>query len=140
VARELGVSLAELFVRMGTKNKLITAALWPPDPPILETLRHAAPDEWPLDRQLVEIAMEIAPFVEAEIPATFTLYAAGLRPKSAADFSDATPRRLRCMASSAKPRTRSATRSRSVATSWRPCSVALARVPQGTAASVRRRS
>lgn len=95
VARELGVSTATIFVRMGTKSRLITAALWPPDPPILEVLQTTAPDDRPLHEQLVPVAVEIARFVEAEIPATFTLYAAGLRPKSTDDFSDATPRRLR---------------------------------------------
>ena len=95
VAKELGVSPATLFVRMGTKNKLISAALWPPDPPVLRELENQLPDDRPIDKQLVEIVGAIATFVDAEIPATFTLYAAGLRPKPSDDFSDATPRRLR---------------------------------------------
>ena len=40
VAKELGVSPATLFSRMGTKNKLISAALWPPDPPVLKALEE----------------------------------------------------------------------------------------------------
>jgi AcrR family transcriptional regulator len=95
VAKELGVSPATLFLRMGTKRKLISAALWPPDPPVLKALEERAFDAGPLDKQLVEIMIAIARFVDAEIPATFTLYAAGLRPKPSDDFSDATPRRLR---------------------------------------------
>ncbi len=95
VAKELGVSAATLFVRMGTKNKLISAAFWPPDPPVLKMLEERLPDDSPIDEQLIEILVAVAGFVDAEIPATFTLYAAGLRPKSADDFSDATPRRLR---------------------------------------------
>ncbi len=95
VAKELGVSPATLFVRMGTKNKLISAALWPPDPPVLQELEGRQFDGGPLDAQLIRIADAIARFADAEIPATFTLYAAGLRPKPTDDFSDATPRRLR---------------------------------------------
>jgi AcrR family transcriptional regulator len=95
VAKELGVSPATLFLRMGTKSKLISAALWPPDPPVLKALEERTFEAGPLDRQLVEIMVAIARFVDAEIPATFTLYAAGLRPKPSDDFSDVTPRRLR---------------------------------------------
>jgi AcrR family transcriptional regulator len=95
VAKELGVSPATLFLRMGTKSKLISAALWPPDPPVLKALEERTFDAGPLDQQLVEIMIAIARFVDAEIPATFTLYAAGLRPKPSDDFSDVTPRRLR---------------------------------------------
>lgn len=95
VAKELGVSSATLFQRMGTKNKLISAAFWPPDPPVLKALENRKFDGGPVDEQLVEIMIAIARFVDAEIPATFTLYAAGLRPKPSDDFSDVTPRRLR---------------------------------------------
>jgi AcrR family transcriptional regulator len=95
VAKELGVSAATLFVRMGTKNKLISAAFWPPDPPVLKMLEERLPDDSPVDEQLIDILVAVADFVAAEIPATFTLYAAGLRPKSPDDFADATPRRLR---------------------------------------------
>jgi AcrR family transcriptional regulator len=95
VAKELGVSAATLFVRMGTKNKLISAAFWPPDPPVLKMLEERLPDDSPIGEQLIEILVAVAGFVDAEIPATFTLYAAGLRPKSPDDFADATPRRLR---------------------------------------------
>lgn len=95
VARELGVSPATLFQRMGTKNKLISAAFWPPDPPVLKALEDRHFDGGPVDQQLVEIMIAITRFVDAEIPATFTLYAAGLRPKPTDDFSDVTPRRLR---------------------------------------------
>lgn len=95
VAKELGVSPATLFVRMGTKARLISAALWPPDPAVLHELEEGKFDDGPIDEQLVRIALGIAQFVDAEIPATFTLYAAGLRAKATDDFSDATPRRLR---------------------------------------------
>lgn len=95
IAKELGVSPATLFVRMGTKARLISAALWPPDPDVLRELESRKLDDGPIDEQLVRIALGIAGFADVEIPATFTLYAAGLRPKPTDDFSDATPRRLR---------------------------------------------
>jgi hypothetical protein len=44
---------------------------------------------------LREIVTELAGYVDAEIPATFTLYAAGLRARPGEDFSDVTPARLR---------------------------------------------
>lgn len=95
VAKELGVSPATLFVRMGTKARLISAALWPSDPAVLLELESGSFEDGPLDEQLIRIALKIARFVDEVIPATFTLYAAGLRPKATDDFSDATPRRLR---------------------------------------------
>lgn len=95
VAKELGVSPATLFVRMGTKARLISAALWPPDPAVLSELENRGFEDGPIDEQLAKIVLGIAEFVDAEIPATFTLYAAGLRAKPTDDFSDATPRRLR---------------------------------------------
>lgn len=94
VARELGVSPATLFVRMGTKEKLISAALWPPDPQVFAVL-ESPPDSRPIDRQLVSILVDISRYTNAEIPATFTKYAAGLRPDPSEDFSDIAPRRLR---------------------------------------------
>jgi AcrR family transcriptional regulator len=95
VAKELGVSPATLFVRMGTKSKLISAALWPPDPAVLETLQSGRIGTEPVAAQLLAIVSELAVHAEAEIPATFTLYAAGLRAKPSDDFSDVTPARLR---------------------------------------------
>lgn len=80
---------------MGTKARLISAALWPPDPAVLRDLESRSFEDGPLDEQLIKIAIGIAHFVDEEIPATFTLYAAGLRPKATDDFSDATPWRLR---------------------------------------------
>ena len=95
VAEALGVSAATLFVRMGSKRRLITAAMWPPDPPVLDTLERGIGDSATIERQLRDITLELASYVEAEIPATFTLYAAGLRAKPGEDFSDVTPARLR---------------------------------------------
>jgi AcrR family transcriptional regulator len=95
VAAELGVSPATLFVRMGTKSKLISAALWPPDPPVLATLEAGYRDAGSFEAQLLEVVLELASYAEAEIPATFTLYSAGLRAKPSDDFSEATPTRLR---------------------------------------------
>jgi len=95
VAQELGVSPATLFVRMGSKKRLISAALWPPDPPVLETLEQGVGGRIPVERQLRAIVVALARYVEEEIPATFTLYAAGLRAKPGEDFSDVTPARLR---------------------------------------------
>ena len=95
VAQELGVSPATLFVRMGSKGRLITAALWPPDPAVLETLEQTVDGGMSIERQFRAIVTEIARYVEEEIPATLTLYAAGLRAKPGEDFSNVTPARLR---------------------------------------------
>lgn len=95
VAKELGVSSATLFVRMGTKEKLITAAFWPPDPEVLKTLELGYAPKGTFDEQLLDIVTALAEFAAEEIPATFTLYAAGLRAKPGDDFSDVTPARLR---------------------------------------------
>jgi AcrR family transcriptional regulator len=95
VAKELGVSAATLFVRMGTKDKLIAAAFWPPDPQVLRTLERGYAAERAFEEQMLEVVVELAEFAGEEIPATFTLYAAGLRAKPGDDFSEVTPVRLR---------------------------------------------
>lgn len=95
VAKELGVSPATLFVRMGTKNKLISAAFWPPDPPVLAVLEDNRIDTKTIEAQWIDIVADLAAWANAAIPATFTLYGAGLRPKPSDDFADATPARLR---------------------------------------------
>ena len=95
IAKELGVSPAAVFVRMGTKSKLISAALWPPDPAVLALLETGAIEAAQFERRLLDIVVDIAVYTESEIPATFTLYAAGLRAKPGDDFSDVTPARLR---------------------------------------------
>jgi len=95
VARELGVSPATIFVRMGSKMGLINAALWPPDPPVLGRLEQGFQRGAPAAQQLREIVDELMGYVDNEIPATFTLYAAGLRARPGEDFSDVTPARLR---------------------------------------------
>ena len=74
---------------------LINAALWPPDPPVLERLQQGFQRGVAAAQQLREIVTELAGYVDAEIPATFTLYAAGLRARPGEDFSDVTPARLR---------------------------------------------
>lgn len=95
VARELGVSSATVFVRMGSKMGLINAALWPPDPPVLAHLENGFQRGPPAVQQLRDIVAELAGYVDEEIPATFTLYAAGLRARPGEDFSEVTPARLR---------------------------------------------
>ena len=95
VARELGVSSATVFVRMGSKMGLINAALWPPDPPVLEQLQKGFQRGVAAAQQLRDIVVELMRYVDDEIPATFTLYAAGLRARPGEDFSDVTPARLR---------------------------------------------
>ena len=95
VAEALGVSSATVFVRMGSKKNLISAALWPPDPPVLETLRRGFERGVPAVRQLAEILEQLAAYAAVEIPATFTLYSAGLRAKPGEDFSDVAPVQLR---------------------------------------------
>jgi AcrR family transcriptional regulator len=83
VAKELGVSAATLFVRMGTKKRLIAAALWPPDPAVLARLERGYVGGVAFAAELAEIVLDLARYAESEIPATFTLYAAGLRAKPA---------------------------------------------------------
>ena len=80
---------------MGSKIGLINAALWPPDPPVLEQLQQGFQRGVAAAQQLREIIVELMHYVDTEIPATFTLYAAGLRAKPGEDFSDVTPARLR---------------------------------------------
>lgn len=94
VAKELGVSAATLFNRMGSKENLIVRALWPPDPPVLEALDSGLRPGVPAASQLLEIVAAIAAYVAEEIPATFTLYAAGARPKPG-EQAEVTPFRLR---------------------------------------------
>jgi len=95
VARELGVSSATVFVRMGSKMGLINAALWPPDPPVLAYLEIGFQRGAAAAQPLRDILADLMRYVDTEIPATFTLYAAGLRAKPNEDFSDVTPARLR---------------------------------------------
>jgi AcrR family transcriptional regulator len=95
IAQELGVSPATLFVRMGSKRRLISAALWPPDPTVLDTLERGFAKTGAIHSQVMDILVQLAEYVDAEIPATFTLYAAGLRARPNEDFSDVTPARLR---------------------------------------------
>ena len=66
VARELGVSPATLFVRMGSKGRLITAALWPPDPAVLETLEQTVDGGMSIERQFRAIVTEIARYVNGQ--------------------------------------------------------------------------
>jgi len=94
VAKELGVSAATLFNRMGSKENLIVRALWPPDPPVLEALDAGVRPDVPIASQLLEIVAAIAAYVAEEIPATFTLYAAGARPNPS-EQQEVTPFRLR---------------------------------------------
>ncbi len=74
---------------------LINAALWPPDPPVLAHLEQGFQHGVAAAQQLRDIVGELVRYVDDEIPATFTLYAAGLRAKPGEDFSDVTPMRLR---------------------------------------------
>lgn len=95
IAEALGVSSATLFVRMGSKLGLIQASMWPADPAVLAELERGFVAGAPVAEQLRTIVAELATYVDTEIPATFTLYAAGLRAKPGEDFSDVTPARLR---------------------------------------------
>jgi hypothetical protein len=95
VANVLAVSPATLFVRMGTKQRLISAAVWPPDPPVLKTLQQGFRPIAPFEVQLRKILWELAVYAKAEIPPTFTLYAAGCRDKVGNDLSEVPPRQLR---------------------------------------------
>jgi len=95
VANELAVSAATLFVRMGTKQRLIDAALWPPDPPVLKTLQQGFHAVVPFEVQLRKILWDLAVYAKAEIPPTFTLYAAGCRDKVGDNLSEVPPRQLR---------------------------------------------
>jgi AcrR family transcriptional regulator len=95
VARELAVSPATLFIRMGTKQRLINAALWPPDPPVLKTLQDGFHPTAPFEVQLTQIIWELAVYAKEEMPPTFTLYAAGCRDKVGNNLAEVPPRHLR---------------------------------------------
>jgi len=95
VAKELAVSPATLFIRMGTKQRLIAAALWPPDPPVLKTLRESFRPTAPFDSQLSEILWDLAVYAKEEMPPTFTLFAAGCRDKVGNNLTEVPPRHLR---------------------------------------------
>jgi AcrR family transcriptional regulator len=95
VAKELAVSPATLFIRMGTKQRLIAAALWPPDPPILKTLQEGFRPTAPFEAQLNDVLWELAVYAKEEMPPTFTLYAAGCRDKVGNNLTEVPPRHLR---------------------------------------------
>lgn len=95
VAKALAISPATLFVRMGTKQRLISAALWPPDPPVLKALQEGYRPIAPFERQFRKILWDLAVYAKAEIPSTFTLYAAGCRDKVGDNLSEVPPRHLR---------------------------------------------
>jgi AcrR family transcriptional regulator len=95
VAKELAVSPATLFGRMGTKQRLISAALWPPDPQVLETLQEGFHPGAPFEVQLRKITWELAVYAKAEIRPTFALYAAGLRDKVGNNLAEVPPLQLR---------------------------------------------
>jgi len=95
VAKELAVSTATLFIRMGTKQRLIAAALWPPDPPVLKTFQEGYRATAPFDAQLSDVLWELAVYAKEEMPPTFTLFAAGCRDKVGNNLTEVPPRHLR---------------------------------------------
>lgn len=94
IAKELGVSSATLFLRMGSKDRLLIAALWPPAPPVEAVLDCGVRKETPVPEQLLEILYQLAVYVAVEIPAIFMLHAAGVKAPTD-DLSNVTPLRLR---------------------------------------------
>lgn len=94
IAKELGVSSATLFLRMGSKDKLLLAALWPPDPPVEAILDCGVQKDTPIGEQLLNIVYGLASYVAVEIPAIFMLHAAGVKAPTK-NLSNVTPLRLR---------------------------------------------
>jgi len=95
IAKALGVSSATLFQRMGSKEKLIQAALWPPDPSVLIALKHGVLNDAPVIEQLVELLYQAWLYIDTEVSAAFIIYSAGLRTDPGEDFSAIGPMRIR---------------------------------------------
>lgn len=80
IAKDLGVSSAALFRRVGSKRELLLRALAPPaTPPFVATLSRG-PDDRPVCDQLCAIATEIDAFFALIFPMVAVMRAAGIDP------------------------------------------------------------
>jgi len=95
VADELGVTSTALHLRMGSKRALVLKALCPSDPPVLAELAERIPAGTQVRGRLREILTALETWIEAEIPATFTLYSMGMRPEPGDEIDNSQPLRLR---------------------------------------------
>jgi AcrR family transcriptional regulator len=80
VAKELGVTPAALFHRAKSKERLISLALWPPDPPELESLRHGPVGPGAANDDLAEILFGLNSYFALAVPAIFLLHMGGVTP------------------------------------------------------------
>ncbi len=80
VAKELGVTPAALFHRAKSKEKLISLALWPPDPPELEHLQQGPSGRGAVRDDLAEILNRLNSYFALAVPAIFLLHMGGVRP------------------------------------------------------------
>jgi len=80
IAKEIGVSPAALFRRVGSKRELLMRALVPPMPTYVATLMRG-PDERPVVEQLEELAVEIDAFFEDLFPLMAVMQGSGIHPQ-----------------------------------------------------------
>ncbi len=80
VAKELGVTPAALFHRAKSKERLISLALWPPDPPELEHLQQGPSGQNAVHDDLVEILYRLNSYFALAVPAIFLLHMGGVKP------------------------------------------------------------
>ncbi len=78
VAERLGISQAVLFQRFGTKEKLLIAALLPPEKLPWEDDANAGPDDRPLPEQMLELARKLSAVLREIIPCITVLKSSGV--------------------------------------------------------------
>jgi AcrR family transcriptional regulator len=78
IARRLKVSPASLFHRVKTKERLLVASLWPPDPPELAIMAAGLRPDTPLRTQLTAILQGLDSYLAIAVPASFMLFAGGV--------------------------------------------------------------
>ncbi len=91
IAKELGVSEAALFKRFGSKDRLMIAALKPPDRPPFLDLLEAGPDDRTLRIQLLEIARAVSGYLTEAVPCISVLRATGMAPADLAGQYEVPP-------------------------------------------------
>src|SRR5262245_46947359 len=80
VAAKLGISHAAILQRFGTKERLMIAALGPPETVPWTARLDAGPDERPIPEQLVELGREMSAYFEELGAKLSILHAAGIGP------------------------------------------------------------
>jgi AcrR family transcriptional regulator len=91
VADRAGISQAVLFQRFGTKEKLLMAALKPPEIAPWYEVVEAGPDERDLRIQLGELGEQIMTHLENIIPTTMVLRSSGICGKEMFAFNKTPP-------------------------------------------------